>query len=146
MKEMYIQFCSHSESRLARMISVLWSHMNRCLFYNYYFFMGCKSGARGSRRNMQTLPAPDRLPDKERRMLNQFNTSSQQHAKNNINSWKILSLKTIAHRYGRDEPRSYSDGHRAPKPLTNPVQESGSSLTPRLSDRTSARKPRRFRA
>ena len=42
---------------------------------------------------MQTLPALDRVPDKERRMLNQFNTSSQQRAKNTINGLTILSLE-----------------------------------------------------
>ena len=47
---------------------------------------GFKSEARGSGSNMQTSPVLDRLPDKEKRMLNQFNTSSQQRAENEINA------------------------------------------------------------
>ena len=41
----------------------------------------------------QTSPVQDRLPDKEKRLLNQFNTSSQQRAKNEINALKLLSPK-----------------------------------------------------
>ena len=43
---------------------------------------------------MLTLPALDRLPDKEMRMLNHFNTSSRQRAQKEINALKLLSLKT----------------------------------------------------
>ena len=43
--------------------------------------------------NKQTSLALDRLPDKERRMLNQLNTSSQQRAQKEINAQKLLSLK-----------------------------------------------------
>ena len=62
-----------------------------CCLNNFYALQ-----VGGSWRNLQMSPVLDPLPDKENRLLNLFNTSSQQRARNEINASNLLSLKNFS--------------------------------------------------